>query len=401
MEELIKFEDNAFIAGNNPTILFIEGDGTGPDIMNASKRVIDSACRIAYSDKKRIEWKEIYAGEKAIKTSGTILPDETIAAIRKYRIALKGPLETPVGKGIRSLNVALRQELDLFACIRPVKYIQGVPSPLKVPKLDIVIFRENTEDVYAGIEWQQSSKEAGKIIEFLNSNFNTCLKKETAIGIKPISEYASKRLMRTAINYALKNSRKKITIMHKGNIMKYTEGAFMKWCYDVAKEEFFNITSTDENETGKIIINDRIADSMFQQLLLRPDEYDIIITTNLNGDYISDAAAAEVGGLGMAPGSNINFTDGYAVFEATHGTAPKYAGLDKVNPSSLILSSVLMLEAIGWTKAAQIIATALEKTIMQKKVTYDLARQIQGAHELKCSEFADEIIKNMGNEQFN
>lgn len=399
-KDIITFKDGNFIVPGKPVILFIEGDGVGPDIMRTTKKVVDSACKTVYGNKKRINWKEIYAGEKAKQKYNTFLPNETLEKIKKYRIALKGPLTTPVANGYRSLNVALRQELDLFACVRPIKHISGVPNPLKKSELDIVIFRENTEDVYAGIEFKQSSKQAKEIIKFLQSKLDIVLKKETAIGLKPISEFASKRLMRAAIKYAIKNNRKKITIMHKGNIMKYTEGSFMNWCYEVAKDEFPNKTflETKTSKLGKgdkIIINDRIADSMFQQLLLRPKEYDIVITTNLNGDYISDAAAAQVGGIGISPGSNINYEKGYAVFEATHGTAPKYANLDKVNPSSLIFSAVLMLEIISWTKAADIIKKAVEKTISHKKVTYDLARQIKGAKELKCSEFGKEIIKNM------
>ncbi len=402
---IILFKNNKFITTNNPIILFIEGDGVGPDIMKTTIKVINSACEIAYDKKRQITWKEVYAGEKAKQKYNTYLPDKTLDKIKKYRIALKGPLTTPIGGGFRSLNVSLRQKLDLFACVRPVKYISGISSPLKDPKLDIVIFRENTEDVYAGIEFEQDSIEAKEIINFLNSKLNTKLKQQTSIGIKPISESATKRLMRSAIQYAIDNNRKKITIMHKGNIMKFTEGAFMKWCYETAKKEFSDTTilesniieseNSKQNINNKIIINDRIADSMFQQILLRPKEYNLIITTNLNGDYISDAAAAQVGGLGISPGANINSECGLAIFEATHGSAPKYTNLDKVNPSSLILSAVMMLETIKWNKAADLIKTALQKTITQKKVTYDLARQINNTQELKCSEFGNEIIKNI------
>jgi len=400
MAEKIFYNDkNELVVPDNPIICFIEGDGTGPDIWKASKKVFDAAVEKAYNGTKKIEWKEIFAGEKAKQKIGSYLPEETIEAIKEHLVAIKGPLTTPIGGGIRSLNVTLRQRLDLFACIRPVRYFNGVPSPVKNPeKLNIVIFRENTEDVYAGIEWEAGTQEAKEIINYINETFNKTILQESGIGIKPMSEFCTRRLMRMAINYAIKNKRKSITIMHKGNIMKYTEGAFSKWAYKEAEENFKDviIKETDitpnTNTEGKIIIKDRLADSMFQQILLRPDEYDIIVTPNLNGDYLSDAASAQVGGLGMAPGANIGK---YALFEATHGTAPKYAGLNKVNPSSLILSGVMMLEYIQWNEAANLIIKALEKTIQEKFVTYDLARQMQGATEVKCSEFADKIVQNM------
>lgn len=400
MAEKIFYNDkNELVVPDNPVICFIEGDGTGPDIWNASKKVFDAAVEKAYNGTKKIEWKEILAGEKAKQKTGSYLPEETIEAIKEHLVAIKGPLTTPIGGGIRSLNVTLRQRLDLFACIRPVRYFNGVPSPVQHPeKLNIIIFRENTEDVYAGIEWEAGTQEAKEMINYINETFNKTILLESGIGIKPISEFCTRRLMRMAINYAIKNKRKSITIMHKGNIMKYTEGAFVKWAYKEAEENFKDviIKETDINQNtnteGKIIIKDRLADSMFQQILLRPDEYDIIVTPNLNGDYLSDAASAQVGGLGMAPGANIGK---YALFEATHGTAPKYAGLDKVNPSSLILSGVMMLEYLQWYEAANLIIKALEKTIQEKFVTYDLARQMQGATEVKCSEFADKIVQNM------
>lgn len=400
MGNIIQFHNNQFVPPDHPIILFIEGDGIGPDIMKATRQVVDAAVNHAYPNRK-IELKEVFAGEKAEQMVGDYLPKETIQAIRQYRIALKGPLTTPVGEGIKSINVALRQELDLFACVRPVLYIPGVPSPLKNPNLDIVVFRENTEDVYVGIEWKENSIEATKLIHFLNSELGTKLKR-AGIGIKPISSQATKRLMRAAVHYALVHHRKKITIMHKGNIMKYTEGAFRQWCYDLAGEEFAKNTipeSDMKESTDKIIINDRIADSMFQQILLRPEEYDMIICPNLNGDYLSDAAAAAVGGLGMAPGANINYEKGLAVFEATHGTAPKYAGLDMVNPGSLLLSAAMMLETLNWPEAATLIRDALRKTIQQKIVTYDLARQIQGAKKVSCSGFADALMKSIAKQQ--
>ncbi len=399
MGEKIRVENNKLNVPDNPIIPFIEGDGIGPDITRAMKIVLDGAVEKAYNGKKKIEWKEIYAGEKANKLKGEYLPQETLDAIEEHVVAIKGPLTTPVGGGFRSLNVALRQKLDLYACVRPVKWIKGVPAPVKKPEnLDVVIFRENTEDVYAGIEWKKDSEEAKKIIKFLKDEFNVNIREDSGIGIKPISEFATKRLVKKAIQYAIDNNRKKVTIVHKGNIMKFTEGAFKEWGYEVAKEEFgdkviFESELSGEAPEDKIIINDRIADNMLQQILTRSSEYDILALPNLNGDYISDAAAAQVGGLGMAPGANI--ADFTALFEATHGTAPKYAGLDKVNPGSLILSGVMMLEYMGWKEAADLIVKAMEKTIQQKKVTYDLARQMDNVTPIKTSEFAYEIVKNM------
>ncbi|MCL5029581.1 MAG: isocitrate dehydrogenase (NADP(+)) [Bacteroidetes bacterium] len=390
---------------NNPIIGFIEGDGTGPDIWHASKMVFDAAVEKAFKGKKKIAWMEIYAGEKATKVYGQDqwLPNETVEAIKEYVVAIKGPLTTPIGGGIRSLNVALRQLLDLFACVRPVKYFSGVPSPMKAPqKLDIVLFRENTEDVYSGIEFKSGTKEANEIIDFINQNYGKNIRTQSGVGIKPMSEFGSARLVRKAIEYARDHKKKSVTIVHKGNIMKFTEGAFKEWGYKVAKEEFRDIIVTEEElysehngkmPDGKILIKDRIADSMFQQLLLRPDEYEVVATPNLNGDFLSDAAAAQVGGLGMAPGANLSYST--AIFEATHGTAPKYAGLDKVNPGSVILSGVMMFEYLGWNKAARLIEKALKKTIKSKVVTYDFARQMKNAKEVKSSEFAAEIIKNM------
>jgi isocitrate dehydrogenase len=395
----ITVKDNVLSVPDNPILPYIEGDGTGPDIWKASRVVFDAAVDKAYKGKRKISWMEIFAGEKANSMYGTYLPDETLEVIKEFIVAIKGPLTTPVGGGIRSLNVALRQLLDLYACIRPVKYYQGTPSPMKEPgKTDMTIFRENTEDVYSGIEWQNTSDEAKKLIAFIRDNFKKEIREGSGIGIKPISEFGSKRIARKAIRYAIDNKRKSVTIVHKGNIMKFTEGAFKTWAYEVATSEFRDQVVLESELNGpapgdKIVIKDRIADNMFQQVLLKPEEYDVLVTTNLNGDYLSDAIAAQVGGLGMAPGSNIG--DFYAVFEATHGTAPKYAGLDKVNPGSLILSGVMMLEYLGWKEAGEMIKTALEKTIGQKKVTYDLARQIPGAKEIKASEFAKEIVGNM------
>jgi isocitrate dehydrogenase len=383
----------------NPIICFIEGDGIGPDIWKASKKVIDAAVQKAWNGSRKIEWKEILAGEKAKNTAGSYLPEETIDAIKEYVVSIKGPLTTPIGGGIRSLNVTLRQRLDLFACIRPVRYFRGVPSPVKHPeKLNVIIFRENTEDVYAGIEWEAGTAEAKKVISFINDNFNKSILSESGIGIKPISEFGTRRLMRMALQHAIRHKNKSVTIVHKGNIMKYTEGAFCKWAYREAEENFRDkIVKESElkdgaGADGKIIVKDRIADAMFQQVLLRPDEYDIIVTPNLNGDYLSDACAAQVGGLGMAPGANIGK---YAMFEATHGTAPKYANQDKVNPGSLMLSGVMMLEYIGWEDAAKLVVKGIEAAIASKHVTYDLARQTEGAVEVKCSEYADKIIELM------
>ncbi len=389
---------------NQIVVPYITGDGIGIDITPVALKVIDAAVSKAYNNKRRIIWKEIAAGKKAYSELGEYLPKSTIDAIKKYKIALKGPLETPVGKGVRSLNVELRQKLDLYVNMRPVRYFNGMPSPMKHPeKVDMVIFRENTEDVYSGIEFRESSSQAKQLINFIKTKFNLDIRKDSGIGIKPISSYASKRLIKAAIQYAIKNKRRSITLMHKGNIMKFTEGAFMQYGYEVAKKEFsrFTMAESELNDKNKnksknrIIIKDRIADSMFQQVLLRPDEYEIIATTNLNGDYISDALAAQVGGIGVAPGANINFDNNAAVFEPVHGTVPKYAGHDKVNPSSMILAGAMLLEFINWNKAAESILSALNKTIKNKTVTYDLARQINGAKCLKCSEFGGEIIKNM------
>ena len=399
----IKIEKNRLVVPNDPIIPFIKGDGTGPDIWNASVRVFDAAVSKAYKNKKRIHWREIFAGECAFNEYGEWLPKNTLDAIKKYKVAIKGPLTTPVGGGIRSLNVTLRQELDLYACVRPVRYFDGVPSPVKSPeKLNVVIFRENTEDVYAGIEYKKGTPEVKKLIAFLENELGKKVRKDSGIGIKPMSLFGSKRLVRRAIQYAIDKGKKSVTLMHKGNIMKFTEGAFCEWGYEVAREEFSKFTVTEDDvykkyngvvPKGKIVIKDRIADAMFQQVLLRPEEYDVIATPNLNGDYISDACAAQVGGLGLAPGANIG--DKAAIFEATHGTAPKYAGKDMVNPGSVILSGVMMFEHLGWDEAADMIVKALEKTIRQKTVTYDLERQMKGAKLVKCSEFGDEIIRNM------
>lgn len=401
----ITINDNKLVVPDNPIIPFIEGDGTGPDIWCASKVVFDAAVEKAYKGSKKILWMEVYAGEKALKVYGENkwLPNETVKALEEYVVGIKGPLTTPVGGGIRSLNVALRQKLDLFACVRPVKYYAGTPSPMKRPQdLNIVLFRENTEDVYAGIEFKAGSKEAREMLKFLKEDLKKDVRDNSAIGVKPMSEFGSARLVRKAIDYALQNNRKSVTLVHKGNIMKFTEGAFKEWGYKVAREEYQDFVITEEElgakyggkvPEGKIVIKDRIADSMFQQLLLRPDEYDVIATPNLNGDYLSDAAAAQVGGLGIAPGGNISYH--VAVFEATHGTAPKYAGKDKINPGSVILSGVMMLEYLGWNRAADLIEKAMTKTIKSKVVTYDFARLMAGAREVKTSEFAAEIVKNM------
>jgi isocitrate dehydrogenase len=403
--EKIRVVNNKLKVPNNPIIAFIEGDGTGPDIWKASKRVFDAAVEKAFNGKKKISWMEIYAGEKSVALYGNNawLPEETVEAIKEFSVAIKGPLTTPIGGGIRSLNVALRQLLDLFACVRPVKYYAGTPSPMKNPKdMDIIIFRENTEDVYSGIEFKSESEDSNKLIDFINETFNKKIRKPSGIGIKPISEFGSSRLVRKAIEYARDNKRSSVTLVHKGNIMKFTEGSFKEWGYKVATTEFRDIVVTEEElwsqfngkiPEGKILIKDRIADSMFQQLLLRPSEYDVVATPNLNGDYLSDAAAAQVGGLGIAPGANMSYTT--AIFEATHGTAPKYANQDKVNPGSVILSGVMMFNFIGWGKVSRIIEKAMKKTIKSKVVTYDFARLLKNAKEVKCSEFANEIIKNM------
>ena len=397
-------DDGTLNVPDFPVIPFIEGDGTGPDIWKAARLVMDGAVAKAYKGKKEIKWLEILAGEKAFSKTGKWLPEETLKSIREHVIAIKGPMTTPVGKGIRSVNVSLRQKLDLFSCVRPVKYIESVPSPMKNPeKVNMIIFRENTEDVYAGIEWEAGSEGADKIRSFLEENMGVYLPKDAGIGIKSISEKNSKRLVASAIAYAVENGISSVTLMHKGNIMKFTEGAFSKWGYEVAKEKFKDKTITEqelydkykgERPEGKIVIKDRIADMLFQQVLLRPEEYRVIATPNLNGDYLSDAIAAQVGGLGMAPGANIG--DACAVFEATHGTAPKYAGKDMVNPGSLLLSGAMMLDYMGWKEASGLIRVGLQLTIKDGIVTYDLARQIEGAKEAKCSEFAVAIINRIG-----
>jgi isocitrate dehydrogenase len=395
----IQVTNGKFVIPDEPIIPFIEGDGVGRDIWRASQLVFDSAVRTAYSGKRRIEWREVLAGEKAFNQTGSWLPEDTLNVIREHHVAIKGPLTTPVGGGIRSLNVALRQILDLYVCMRPVRYFNGVPSPMKRPdKLNVVIFRENTEDVYAGIEWQQGTPEAAKVIEFLTKEMGKKIRPDSGIGIKPMSVTGSKRLIRRAIQYAIDNGRRSVTLVHKGNIMKFTEGAFRDWGYELVKEEFSSACITEAEAggdvpKGKILVKDRIADSMFQQTLLRPDEYDVVATPNLNGDYLSDACAAQVGGLGMAPGANIG--DAHACFEATHGTAPKYADQDVINPLSVILSGCMMFEFMGWKEAGQLIENAITATIGQKKVTYDLHRQMEGATKLKTSEFAQAIVGNM------
>lgn len=386
-----------------PVIPFIEGDGVGPDIWAASRPVFDAAVKKVYGGEREIQWLEIFAGDKAYVKFESHLPQDTLNKIKEFRVAIKGPLGTPVGGGIRSLNVTLRQELDLFACVRPVRWFEGVPSPVKRPELvDMVIFRENTEDVYAGIEWKEGSAEVKKVIRFLNQEMGCKIRDDSGIGVKPMSVMGSKRLIRMAVQYAVAQKRPTVTMVHKGNIMKFTEGAFREWGYQLAKEEFSKETVTWEDiekqfggkkPEGKILVNDVIADAMFQQILLRPQDYSVLALPNLNGDYMSDALAAQVGGLGIGPGANIG--DEYAVFEATHGTAPKHAGLDRINPSSLLLSGVMMLEHIGWNEAAQLVIKGLQKTFLQKRVTYDLERQMEGATLLKCSEFGRAIIENM------
>ncbi|MCY7832391.1 NADP-dependent isocitrate dehydrogenase [Bacillus spizizenii] len=418
--EKITVSNGVLNVPNNPIIPFIEGDGTGPDIWNSASKVLEAAVEKAYKGEKKITWKEVYAGEKAYNKTGEWLPAETLDVIREYFIAIKGPLTTPVGGGIRSLNVALRQELDLFVCLRPVRYFTGVPSPVKRPEdTDMVIFRENTEDIYAGIEYAKGSEEVQKLISFLQNelNVNKIRFPETSgIGIKPVSEEGTSRLVRAAIDYAIEHGRKSVTLVHKGNIMKFTEGAFKNWGYELAEREYgekvftwaqydriaeeqgkdaANKAQSEAEAAGKIIVKDSIADIFLQQILTRPNEFDVVATMNLNGDYISDALAAQVGGIGIAPGANINYETGHAIFEATHGTAPKYAGLDKVNPSSVILSGVLLLEHLGWNEAADLVIKSMEKTIASKVVTYDFARLMEGATEVKCSEFGEELIKNM------
>jgi isocitrate dehydrogenase len=393
------------VVPDNPILPYIRGDGTGPDIWAASVRVFDAAVAKSFGGRRRIAWMEVYAGEKANEVYGpdTWLPEETNEAIREFKVAIKGPLTTPVGGGIRSINVALRQIHDLYACVRPVRWFTGVPSPVKDPgKLSIVIFRENTEDVYAGIEFKSGTPEAEEVAKFIEAKSKKKIPAGSGIGIKPISKHGSQRLVRRAIQYAIANKKSSVTIVHKGNIMKFTEGAFRDWGYELAVKEFRDRIVTEQEvydahggkaPAGRIVIKDRIADAMFQQLLLRPDEYEVLATPNLNGDYLSDAAAAQVGGLGLAPGANIG--DNSAVFEATHGTAPKYAGLDKVNPGSVILSGVMMFEHLGWPEVARAIETAMERAIGAKTVTYDLARQMTGAKEVSCSGFADALIANL------
>jgi isocitrate dehydrogenase len=422
-------KDGTVKTPHNPTIPFIEGDGTGPDIWRASVRVFDAAVSKAYKNERKIEWLEVLAGEKAFKQTNNWLPDETVDAFRKYRVGIKGPLTTPVGGGIRSLNVALRQMLDLYVCLRPVRYFRGVPSPVKAPeKVDMVIFRENTEDIYAGIEWAAGTPESNKILAFLEKEFPKSFDKirfgtqakaaefwksigrtdapsgaSVGIGIKPVSLEGSGRLIQSAIQYAVQHKRKSVTIVHKGNIMKFTEGAFRDWGYELAKHRWGAVEIDggpwckipDGKPGAGLVIKDAIADITLQQVLTRPDDFDVIATLNLNGDYLSDALAAQVGGIGIAPGGNINYATGHAVFEATHGTAPKYADQDKVNPGSVVLSGVMMLEHLGWGEAAQMIVKGLEKTINDKTVTYDFARLMSGAKEVKCSEFADLVIKNL------
>ncbi len=418
----ITLQDGKLIVPNNPIIPYIEGDGTGPDIWRATVRVLDAAVAKAYSGQKQIHWLEVYAGEKAFKLFDTWLPDATVEACRDYLVSIKGPLTTPIGGGIRSLNVALRQMLDMYVCLRPVRWFNGVPSPVKKPEsVDMVIFRENTEDIYAGLEFEQGSDDAALFLRLLQENFPKQYAKirfpETSgLGVKPVSQQGTERLMRSAIEYAITNKRKSVTIVHKGNIMKFTEGAFRNWAYALAERDFGAQTYTwsqwertkaaqgeavanqeqkDALASGKVLIKDAIADIALQQVLTRPDEFDVIATLNLNGDYLSDALAAQVGGIGIAPGGNINYATGTAVFEATHGTAPKYADLDKVNPGSLILSGEMMLRYLGWTEAADAIITAMDAAIASKQVTYDFARLMEGATEVKCSEFADVIIANL------
>ena len=421
--EKIRIVDGKLVVPDNPVVPFIEGDGTGPDIWRASVRVLDAAVEKAYGGKRKIAWMEVLAGQKSYDNLGTWLPDETVEAFKEYLVGIKGPLTTPIGGGIRSLNVALRQLLDLYVCLRPVRWFKGVPSPVKRPeKVDMVIFRENTEDIYAGIEFEAGTEDAKKALEFLKAGWPAMYKKirfpeSAAIGFKPVSKEGTERLVRAAIRYAIANGRKSVTIVHKGNIMKFTEGAFRNWGYELAEKEFAGETYTwDQWErtkkesgsaaadaeqkaalaAGKVLIKDAIADITLQQVLTRPDEFDVIATLNLNGDYLSDALAAQVGGIGIAPGGNVNYVTGHAVFEATHGTAPKYADLDKVNPGSVVLSGEMMLRYMGWTEAADLVIKGMDGAIAGKRVTYDFARLMEGATEVKCSEFGDEIIAKMG-----
>ncbi len=402
MKQKIVMTNKGLEVPSNPIIPFIKGDGIGPDIWNAAVRVFDSAVEKAYLGERKIAWKEVLAGEEAFKATGQWLPDETIDALREHLVSIKGPLTTPVGGGFRSLNVTIRQVLDLYVCLRPVKYYPGIPSPVKRPELiDMVVFRENTEDVYAGYELAQGEEQTKELLDFLKTKFNWNIREDSGLGVKPVSITGSKRLIRAAIKYAIENSLPSVTIVHKGNIMKYTEGAFRQWGYELAKEEFGDYTVTWDDlvdgkiPEGKVLVKDAIADAFLQQILTRPAEYSVIATLNLNGDYISDALAAQVGGIGIAPGANINYDTGVAVFEATHGTAPKYAGLDQVNPSSVILSGMLMLDYMGWGEAAQLIDKGITGAIGAKRVTYDFARLMEGSTKISCSEFGSAIIDHM------
>jgi isocitrate dehydrogenase len=403
--EKIAFMDGGLVVPDRPIIPYIEGDGTGPDIWRAAVQVFDRAVELCWKGKRRIVWKEFLAGEKAFNQTGEWLPRETIEAFREYRVGIKGPLTTPVGEGFRSLNVALRMILDLYACVRPVRHFPGVPSPVKEPqKVNMVIFRENTEDVYAGLELEEGKEETRDFLDYLLRTYNWKIRPDSGIGIKPISRSGSRRLIRAAIEYALSHGRRSVTLVHKGNIQKFTEGAFRKWGYELAAEAYAGRVATWEEaggqpQEGKVLIKDNIADIFFQQTLTRPEDFDVIATMNLNGDYISDAVAAQVGGIGMAPGGNINYESGYALFEATHGTAPKYANQDKVNPGSLILSGVMMFEHMGWADAGNRIVAGLERTFASRKVTYDLARLMEGAEEVSCSRFAQLVCENMEDER--
>jgi isocitrate dehydrogenase len=399
--ENIRFVDGRLSVPEKPIVPYIEGDGIGPDIWRAARQVLDRAVDLCWPGNRQIIWTEVLAGEKSFKQNGEWLPQDTIDAFQRYRVGIKGPLTTPVGKGIRSLNVALRQRLDLYACVRPVRYFPGVPSPVREPhKVDMVVFRENTEDVYAGLELEADKAETYELMDHLSQKYGWTIRRDSGIGIKPISKSGSRRLVRAAIDFALARHRRSVTLVHKGNIQKFTEGAFRNWGYQLAREEYSDQTVTWEDlggdsPEGKILIKEAIADIFFQQALTRPEEFDVIATMNLNGDYISDALAAQVGGVGMAPGGNINYESGYAIFEATHGTAPRYAGLDKVNPTSIILSGAMMLEYMGWAQAARRIEQGLEKTFASRKVTYDLARLMEGAQEVSCSEFGRLLCENM------